>query len=127
MDFGRITLAEDLVLYLFGTPGSAPVLVHVGRPGARCDRGDHPGRRPQAGRTASPPSTSSRRADLPFLIAVNEFDDGARYPADDVRKALALRDHIPVVNVDARDRQSARAALIAITEYALSNLSSLPG
>jgi uncharacterized protein len=64
---------------------------------------------------------------LPFLVAVNEFDGGPKYPAPAVRQALALRDEIPVVTVDARDRHSARAALIAVTEYALVNLSSLPG
>jgi signal recognition particle receptor subunit beta len=126
MDFGRITLADDLVLYLFGTPGQrrfwfmwddlvrgaigAIILVDV--------------RRLQDS-FAAVDFFEARQ--LPFLIAVNVFDDGPRYPADAVRKALALREHIPVVNVDARDRRSARAALIAITEYALMNLSSLPG
>jgi signal recognition particle receptor subunit beta len=126
MDFGRITLADDLVLYLFGTPGQrrfwfmwddlvrgaigAIILVDV--------------RRLQDS-FAAVDFFEARQ--LPFLIAVNVFDDGPRYPADAVRKALALREHIPVVNVDARDRHSARAALIAITEYALMNLSSLPG
>ncbi|MDT5178773.1 MAG: uncharacterized protein QOJ95_2971 [Mycobacterium sp.] len=126
MDFGRITLADDLVLYLFGTPGQrrfwfmwddlvrgaigAIILVDV--------------RRLQDS-FAAVDFFEARQ--LPFLIAVNVFDGGPRYPADAVRKALALRDHIPVVNVDARDRHSARAALIAITEYALMNLSTLPG
>jgi len=126
MDFGRITLADDLVLYLFGTPGQrrfwfmwddlvrgaigAIILVDV--------------RRLQDS-FAAVDFFEARR--LPFLIAVNEFDSGARYPAHEVRKALALRDDIPVLNVDARDRNSARSALIAVTEYALLNLSSLPG
>jgi signal recognition particle receptor subunit beta len=44
-----------------------------------------------------------------------------------VRRALALSDRIPVITVDARDRQSAKAALIAVTEYALNSLTSLPG
>jgi uncharacterized protein len=126
MDFGRITLADDLVLYLFGTPGQrrfwfmwddlvrgaigAVILVDV--------------RRLQDS-FAAVDFFEARR--LPFLIAVNEFDAGAKYPPDAVRRALALRDDIPVINVDARDRRSARAALIAITEYALANLSSLPG
>ena len=126
MDFGRITLADDLVLYLFGTPGQrrfwfmwddlvrgaigAIILVDV--------------RRLQDS-FAAVDFFEARQ--LPFLIAVNVFDDGPSYPADAVRKALALREQIPVVNVDARDRRSARAALIAITEYALMNLSSLPG
>jgi signal recognition particle receptor subunit beta len=64
---------------------------------------------------------------MPFLIAVNVFEGSPSYPASEVRKALALRDHVPVVDVDARDRNSARSALIAVTEYALRNLSSVPG
>jgi signal recognition particle receptor subunit beta len=64
---------------------------------------------------------------LPFLIAVNEFDGAPRHPAHAVRKALALRDTIPVINVDARDRHSTKAALIAVTEYALNTLASLRG
>ena len=122
MDFGRITLADDLVLYLFGTPGQrrfwfmwddlirgaigAIILVDV--------------RRLQDS-FAAVDFFEARK--LPFLIGVNEFDDAPRYPAQEVRKALALPDHIPVVLVDARDRHSARASLIAVTEYALTNLS----
>ena len=51
----------------------------------------------------------------------------ARDGAQAVRKALALPEHIPVITVDARDRESAKAALIAITEYSLSTLTALPG
>jgi len=64
---------------------------------------------------------------LPFLIAINEFDGAPRHPAHAVRKALALRDNIPVITVDARDRHSAKAALIAITEYALNSLTPVRG
>jgi uncharacterized protein len=126
MDFGRITLADDLVLYLFGTPGQrrfwfmwddlvrgaigAIILVDV--------------RRLQDSFAAV---DFFEARNMPFLIAVNEFDDARRHPPHEVRKALALADHIPVVTVDARDRHSARAALIAVTEYALMNLSALPG
>lgn len=126
MDFGRITLADDLVLYLFGTPGQrrfwfmwddlvrgaigAIILVDIRR---------------LADSFAAVDFFEARG--LPFLIAVNEFDGGPTYPAHEVRKALALRDDIPVVSVDARDRLSARASLIAVTEYALMNLSSLSG
>ena len=122
MDFGRITLADDLVLYLFGTPGQrrfwfmwddlirgaigAVILVDV--------------RRLQDS-FAAVDFFEARK--LPFVIGVNEFDGAPRYPAQEVRKALALPDHIPVVLVDARDRHSARASLIAVTEYALTNLS----
>jgi signal recognition particle receptor subunit beta len=121
MDFGRITLDEDLVLYLFGTPGQrrfwfmwddlvrgaigAIILVDV--------------RRLQDSFAAV---DFFEARNLPFLIAVNEFDGAPRHPAPAVRKALALRDDIPVITVDARDRHSAKAALIAVTEYALNNL-----
>jgi uncharacterized protein len=126
MDFGRITLGEDLVLYLFGTPGQrrfwfmwddlvrgaigAVILVDVRR---------------LADSFAAVDFFEARH--LPFLIAVNEFDGAPKHPAQAVRKALALRDNIPVITVDARDRHSARAALIAITEYALNSLTPLPG
>ncbi|CAJ1502463.1 ATP/GTP-binding protein [[Mycobacterium] kokjensenii] len=126
MDFGRITLADDLVLYLFGTPGQrrfwfmwddlvrgaigAIVMVDCRRlqdSFAAVDFFEH--------------------RNLPFLIAVNEFDGAPRYPVAAVRKALALADHIPVIAVDARDPRSARGALIAISEYALSTLAPTSG
>jgi signal recognition particle receptor subunit beta len=121
MDFGRITLADDLVLYLFGTPGQrrfwfmwddlvrgaigAIVLVDVRRlqdSFAAVDFFEH------------------RR--LPFVVAVNEFDGAPRYPVGEVRRALTLPEHIPVISVDARNRRSARDALIAVSEYALASL-----
>ncbi|MBI3224781.1 MAG: ATP/GTP-binding protein [Mycolicibacterium cosmeticum] len=121
MDFGRITLAQDLVLYLFGTPGQrrfwfmwddlvrgaigAVILVDV--------------RRLQDS-FAAVDFFEARK--LPFIIAVNEFDGGARHPAPAIREALALSEGIPIVAVDARDRNSARDALIAVTEYALAAL-----
>src|SRR4029079_13660566 len=126
MDFGRITLAEDLVLYLFGTPGQrrfwfmwddlvrgaigAIILVDVRRLTDSFDAVDF-----------------FKSSNLPFLIAINEFDGAPRHPAHAVRKALALRDNIPVVTVDARDRHSAKAALIAIPEYALNSLTPVRG
>ncbi|MCX2711007.1 GTP-binding protein [Mycolicibacterium sp. J2] len=123
MDFGRITLAEDLVLYLFGTPGQrrfwfmwddlvrgaigAVILVDV--------------RRLQDS-FAAVDFFEARK--LPFIIAVNEFEGAARHPAAAIRQALALPEGIPIVSVDARDRNSARDALIAVTEYALAALPS---
>lgn len=126
MDFGRITLDEDLVLYLFGTPGQrrfwfmwddvvrgaigAIVLVDVRRlqdSFAAVDFFEH--------------------RNLPFLIAINEFDGATRYPVQEVRKALALPEHIPVITVDARDRKSATDALIAVSEYALQSLATTRG
>ncbi|MGV0698836.1 GTP-binding protein [Mycolicibacter algericus] len=126
MDFGRITLADDLVLYLFGTPGQRRFwfmwddLVR-GAIGAiilaDC-------RRLQDSFAAV---DFFEHRNLPFLIAINEFDGAPRYPVAAVRKALALPDHIPVITVDARDQRSARDALIAISEYALSALAPAQG
>jgi uncharacterized protein len=122
MDFGRITLGNaDLVLYLFGTPGQrrfwfmwddlvrgaigAIILVDV--------------RRLQDS-FATVDFFEARG--LPFLIAVNEFDGAPTYPTDEVRKALSLPSGVPVISVDARERDSAKQALIAIAEYALQQL-----
>jgi len=122
MDFGRITLDDaDLVLYLFGTPGQrrfwfmwddlvrgaigAIILVDV--------------RRLQDS-FATVDFFEARG--LPFLIAINEFDGAPRYPADEVRRALSLPAGVPVISVDARERDSAKDALIAIAEYALEQL-----
>jgi signal recognition particle receptor subunit beta len=117
MDFGRVTLAEDLVLHLFGTPGQRRFwfmwddLVH-GASGAiilaDCRR--------LADSFAAVDFFEHRR--LPFLVAVNQFDGTPRYPLTEVRAALALPEHVPVITVDARDRSSAMDALIAMSEYA---------
>ena len=59
---------------------------------------------------------------LPFLIAVNEFDDAPTYAVEDLREALAVRPGVPIISVDARQRSSAKNALIAVTSYALDRL-----
>jgi signal recognition particle receptor subunit beta len=121
MDFGRISLDDDLVLYLFGTPGQrrfwfmwndlvrgaigAIVLVDVRR---------------LADSFAAIDFFEARN--LPFLVAVNEFDDAPRHGLPAIRAALALPDQVPLISVDARRRDSAKAALVAVTEYALSRL-----
>ena len=61
---------------------------------------------------------------LPFLVAINQFDGAPRYPMHEVRQALTLAAHIPMVSVDARDRRSATDALIAVSEYAMHCLTS---
>ncbi|GJF17352.1 ATP-binding protein [Mycolicibacterium cyprinidarum] len=126
MDFGRLSLGDDLVLYLFGTPGQrrfwfmwddlargaigAIILVDVRR---------------LADSFAAVDFFEARN--LPFLVAVNEFEGAPRYPLPAVRKALALSEHVPVVAVDARNRDSVKAALIAVTEYALSRMTPVTG
>jgi signal recognition particle receptor subunit beta len=121
MDFGRLTLAEDLVLYLFGTPGQrrfwfmwddlclgaigAIVLVDTGRLDDSFSAVDY-----------------FESKGVPFIVAVNEFDGARRYPLDEVATALALSPHVPILTVDARDRESVKQALIRVTEYSLQRL-----
>ena len=121
MDFGRLTLAEDLVLYLFGTPGQrrfwvmwddlclgaigAIVLVDT----ARLD-------------ASFSPLDYFESKGLPFIVAVNQFDGVQQHALDAVADALALPPHVPIISVDARDRESAKQALIRVTEYALQRL-----
>ncbi len=121
MDFGRLTLAQDLVLYLFGTPGQqrfwfmwddlclgaigAIVIVDTSRLDA-----------------AFAPLDYFEQKGLPFIVAVNNFEGAPRYAVSDVRDALALPAHVPMIEVDARHRESVKHALITVTEYALQNL-----
>jgi signal recognition particle receptor subunit beta len=121
MDFGRLTLAEDLILYLFGTPGQhrfwfmwddlvrgaigAIVLIDTRRLDDSFAAVDY---------------FESRG--LPFLVAVNEFDEAPRYPLDDIRAALAVTAAVPIIYVDARSRASVRTALLSISAYALQAL-----
>jgi signal recognition particle receptor subunit beta len=122
MDFGRITIADDLVLYLFGTPGQrrfwfmwddlvrgaigAVVLVDTRRLEESFAAVDF-----------------FEARSLPFLVAVNEFDDAPTYLTEDLREALSVPESVPIISVDARDRASAKNALIAITSFALDRLS----
>ena len=121
MDFGRITIADDLVLYLFGTPGQrrfwfmwddlvrgaigAVVLVDTRRLEESFAAVDF-----------------FEARNLPFL-AVNEFDDAPTYDTEDLREALSVPQSVPIISVDARQRVSAKNALIAITSFALDRLS----
>ena len=123
MDFGRITIADDLVLYLFGTPGQrrfwfmwddlvlgaigAIVLVDTRR---------------LEDSFAAVDFFEARS--LPFLIAVNEFDDSPTHSIEELREALSVSPNVPMMNVDARQRDSAKNALIAITTFALERLPS---
>jgi signal recognition particle receptor subunit beta len=118
MDFGRITLSDELILYLFGTPGQdrfrfmwddlvlgsigAIVLVDT--------------RRLQ---DCFPAIDYLEHRRVPFLIAQNCFDGRADYELDEVRAALAIPPTVPVVRCDARDAQSVNLALVALVEHAL--------
>jgi signal recognition particle receptor subunit beta len=118
MDFGRITISERVVLYLFGTPGQerfwflwdglvdgalgAVVLVDVRRLEESFDVLERLERRGCA-----------------FIVAANGFPDAPVYPAEALREALDLPDEVPVLNFDARKRSSSRDVLIALSRYLL--------
>ncbi|GAA1580852.1 GTP-binding protein [Actinoplanes couchii] len=120
MDFGRITISRDHVLYLFGTPGQerfwfmwdelsggamgAVVLADTRRL-ADC----------------FPAVDFFESRGIRFLVAVNEFDSGIRYELDDLRSALDLKPDIPIVHCDARDQRSATGVLISLMHHLLAS------
>ncbi|MFI6638189.1 GTP-binding protein [Streptomyces sp. NPDC050504] len=116
MDFGRISITEELVLYLFGTPGQerfwflwnglfegalgAVVLVDTRRLEVSFDV---IGRLEEGG--------------VPFVVAVNTFPDGPRHPIEELRAALDLPAEVPMVDCDARQRTSSRDVLMTLIRY----------
>jgi uncharacterized protein len=118
MDFGRITLGDDLVLYLFGTPGQdrfqfmwddlvrgaigAVVLVDTNRL-ADC----------------FPAVDYMERNGVPFIVAVNMFHGEQQHSLDDVREALAVPSEVPMITTDARDRGRTKVALLELVQHAL--------
>ncbi|GAA1007808.1 ATP/GTP-binding protein [Streptomyces sp. F-3] len=120
LDFGRITISDDLVLYLFGTPGQqrfwfmwndlalgalgAVVLVDVRRPKVSFAAIDF-----------------FERRHIPFVVAVNGFHGKHPYPVEDIREALALAEDVPVVLCDARKRESCRDVLIVLLDHLITS------
>ena len=118
MDFGRITLAEDLVLYLFGTPGQnrfwfmwdditrgaigAVVLVDTRRLADCFGAVDYVEQR-----------------GIPFIVALNAFDGILLHDVDEVREALQLGSEVPFVVTDARERESVKDVLVTLVEHAM--------
>jgi len=118
MDFGRITLHEDLVLYLFGTPGQdrfwflwdelatgslgAVVLADTRRLEDCFAALDY-----------------FERRSIPFVVGVNCFEGADRYPVDAVRQALDLDEDVPLMLCDARDRASVKEVLIEVVQHAM--------
>jgi signal recognition particle receptor subunit beta len=118
MDFGRISLRPDLVLYLFGTPGQERFWfmwdeLAVGALGAVVLADTR--------RLADsfPAVDYFERREIPFVIALNLFDGAKRHDPEDVRSALDLEKDVPIVACDARSRESAKQVLIALVEYVL--------
>jgi signal recognition particle receptor subunit beta len=126
MDFGRVSLDRDLILYLFGTPGQhrfwfmwddlvrgaigAVVLVDTRRLA-----------------DSFPAIDYFEEAQLPFIVGINGWD--GQYPHSDgeVRDALTLAPHIPMVRLDARKKDSVKNTLIELVEHALSVRMAVPG
>ena len=118
MDFGRITIDREHILYLFGTPGQ--------------ERFWFMWDELSAGAMGAVVMADTRRLQdcfaavdffesrgIGFLIAVNQFDDSFRYEADDVRAALDLKPEVPIVSCDARDSRSATGVLVLLIQHLL--------
>ncbi|BCL19358.1 GTP-binding protein [Streptomyces tuirus] len=116
MDFGRISITEQLVLYLFGTPGQqrfwflwnglfegalgAVVLVDTRRLEVSFDV---MGRLEERG--------------VPFVVAINSFPDAPRYAIEELRTALDLTPDIPIIECDVRRRASSRDVLMTLMRF----------
>lgn len=116
MDFGRIAVSPEIVIYLFGTPGQdrfafmwdqvamgalgAVVLIDTAR---------------LADGYAAIDYFESKK--IPFVVATNEFPHSPKGTPDQVRDALAINPGIPIVRVDARDRESVKQALICLVDH----------
>jgi signal recognition particle receptor subunit beta len=119
MDFGRITLHPDLVLYLFGTPGQARfwflwddlcrgalgavVLVDTRR----------------IEESFAAVNYFENDSEVPFIVAVNMFDGRLTHDLDEVREALALAPEVPLTTCDARDPGSTAKALQELVSYTM--------
>ncbi|WP_254665997.1 ATP/GTP-binding protein [Streptomyces sp. WMMB 322] len=118
MDFGRITLESDLVLYLFGTPGQQRFwfmwddLVR-GAIGAVVMADT---RRLE---DCFPALDYFESCGYPYVVAVNHFEGTTAYEAEDVREALSVPKHVPVVIMDARERATVLKSLLALVSHAL--------
>jgi uncharacterized protein len=125
MDFGRVTVAPDLALYLFGTPGQERfefmwdivaegmlgfvLLVDAQRPESVAEArriGAH----------------FSELAEVPYIVAVNKVDDDDEATIAEVRTALDVPDRVPVVIVDARDRDDVKQALSTFLHTVLAQI-----
>lgn len=120
IDFGRLTLPGDLVLYLFGTPGQKrfrPLWQDIAR-----------------GALGALVLADTRRladsfevmdiveeAGLRYAVAVNTFPDAPQYSVEKLREALDLHPETPLVLCDARDREQSVDALIALVGHVLAH------
>ncbi|MFE2130719.1 GTP-binding protein [Streptomyces amritsarensis] len=118
MDFGRVTLDDDLVLYVYGTPGQERFwfmwddLVRGAIGGlVMADT--------RRLRDCFPALDYFESSGLPYAVAVNHFEGSESYEPEDVREALSVPPHIPVVIMDARERRTVIESLLALVGHAL--------
>ncbi|MFE3327025.1 ATP/GTP-binding protein [Streptomyces sp. NPDC059176] len=124
LDFGRITLSDALVLYLFGTPGQQRFTT-LWRDMTR-------------GALGALVLADTRRLErsfdvmgvleelgLPYAVALNDFDGAPQHTLDEVRDALDLLPETPLVRCDARDPRSSTRALVSLVEHLLTRTSEL--
>ncbi|MGW7434936.1 GTP-binding protein [Streptomyces sp. NPDC054849] len=118
MDFGRVTLDEDLVLYVYGTPGQERFwfmwddLVRGAVGGlVLADT--------RRLRDCFPALDYFESCGLPYAVAVNHFEGSQSYEPEDVREALSVPPHVPVVIMDARRRHTVVESLLALVGHAL--------
>jgi signal recognition particle receptor subunit beta len=123
MDFGRITVRDDLVVYLFGTPGQHRFWfmwdeLASGALGAVIMADTR--------RLADsfPSVDYFENSGMPFVVAVNCFEGAKRFRPEAVRSALDLDSRVPVVLCDARQRASCRDVLVTLVEHAIRMLDS---
>lgn len=116
LDFGRRTLTDDLVLYLFGTPGQhrfMEIWDEIARGAIGALILVDPGRIEDS----HPALDLVEKQDIRYAVAVNYFPESTRYDPAEVRQALDLLETTPVVECDPRERNSARDALIALVTH----------
>ena len=118
MDFGRLTLSETTMLYLFGTPGQ--------------DRFWFMWDELSKGAVGAVVLVDTRRLEdcfagldyfegkgLPYVVALNSFNSALKHGPEDVREALTIDPAVPVLAIDARDRASTKNALVKLVQHAI--------
>lgn len=118
MDFGRLTISERVVLYLFGTPGQVR-FVQMWEDMARGALGALVLVDPERLADSFAVIDLIEQYGLDYAIAVNNFDGNPQRAEASLREALDLLDDTPVVTCDARDEQSSAAALTTLVSYLL--------
>jgi uncharacterized protein len=125
MDFGRITIRKDLVVYLFGTPGQQRFWfmwddLAYGALGAVVMADER--------RLADcfPSVDYFEAREIPFVVAVNCFDGVQHHPLGSITQALNLASDVPVIACDARRRDSSRDILVALAQHAIARRRNRP-